>query len=222
MQSITTVMEQMSPENREDFDKISHFIRTIESSVTEQRRETLLLSIGKEIVKYQAKGRTVPDLYGSDFEQFSRILLEDVAQRKPRTLKDKIKFYAMIPWAALTILFAMYTAMGLLNKWRSDNGGLVTISTSFLFMISAISLLLILVVTKFLNQPIDEEEATTPPVIKQFDIKALGTYIGIAVIFAGIGYLLSKWSPTFTLSPWGCLIVFLVGLGGFRVFFRFK
>lgn len=215
-------MEQMSPENREDFGKICEHIRVAESSVSEERRETLLLSIGKEIVKYQAKGKAVSELYGNDYEQFSKVLLDDVAQRKPRTLKDKIKFYAMIPWATLTILFAMYTGMGFLNKWRSEDGGLVTISTSFLFMISAISLLLIMVVTKFLNQPLEEDEVPNKPQIKQFDIKALGTYIGIAVIFVGAGYLLAQWLPTFAIPPWGCLVVFLVGLLGFRVFFRFK
>lgn len=223
-EAITLTIEKMSPENVEQFNTIAEHIRNAESSVSGQRRESLILSIGKEIVKYQAKGKLASDLYGTHFEQFAKTLLADVEQRKPRTLKDKIKFYLMIPWAALTILFAMYTGMGFLNKWRSD-GGSISISTSFLFMICGISVLLILVVTKFLEQPIEENEEdglAQTPAIKPFDLKALGTYIGIAVIFAGVGYYLSAWLPTFTLTAWGCLIVFLVGLLGFRVFFRFK
>lgn len=222
-EAITLTTEQMSPENIEQFNTISEHIRNMESSVTPERRERLILSIGKEIVKYQTKGRLASDLYGTNFEQFSKVLLQDVEQRKPRTLKDKIKFYLMIPWAALTILFAMYTGMGFLNKWRTD-GGLVSISTSFLFMICGISVLLILIVTKFLEQPVEdnEEDFAQPPAIKPFNLKALGTYIGIAVIFAGVGYYLSAWLPTFSLTPWSCLIIFLIGLVGFRVFFRFK
>jgi hypothetical protein len=49
---------------------------------------------------------------------------------------------------------------------------------------------------------------------KLFDIRAFGIYIIIALAVIAVGLLLNRIMPSFTVTPWQSLIIFIIGLLG--------
>ncbi|MDU4697120.1 MAG: DUF1129 family protein [Paenibacillus sp.] len=221
--------QQMTPENEAYFGEMVLYFRSGASSLSEAKGEEILLDLARQIVKNQAKGVTAEDRFGADPKAYCAELAEDVQTRKPRTLKDKIKYYTMIPWVALTWVFFIYMITGFFSKWFGGELEYTQISSSSLLMIAGLSIVLIELVTRFLDNSHKSTESKVdsgPPRAgaptgagpRGFNLRAFGTYIAVAAALIIVGTLLNRIMPAFTVSPWDSLILFAVGLAG-QIFF---
>lgn len=205
----------MNPANEAYFGEMVMYIRSGSSSLTEAKGEEVLLGLARQIIKNQDKGITAPELFGPDAAAYCEKLVDDVNMRKPRSTKDKIKYYTMIPWVALTWVFFIYMITGFFSKWFGGELEYTLISSASLLLIAALSIVLIELVTRFLgpgtrkNEP--EPTSSSP---RKFDPKTFATYIALAVGLVAVGMLLGRIMPSFTVSPWDSLIIFVVGLAG--------
>ncbi|MOA10310.1 hypothetical protein D3C78_1301940 [compost metagenome] len=174
-------------------------------------------------MKNQEKNILASDLFGPDATAYSKELAEDVSMRKPRSTQDKIMYYTMIPWIALTWVFFIYMITGFFSKWFGGELEYTQISSASLLLIAALSIVLVELVIRYLgpgsrrNTSAEEEQQQLLP--RKFDIKALGIYIGIAVAVVAVGLLLTQIMPSFTVSPWDSLIIFVIGILGQKFIF---
>lgn len=215
-----SLRQQMSPANEAYFGQMVMYIRSGSSSITEAKGEEVLLGLARQIIKNQDKGISAIDLYGPDARAYCEQLIDDVNMRKPRSTKDKIKYYTMIPWVALTWVFFIYMITGFFSKWFGGELEYTLINSGSLLLIAALSVVLMELVTRYLgpgSRKSHEEPGDTPS--RKFDPKALGMYIAIAVGIAAVGLLLSRIMPSFTVSPWDSLIIFVIGVVGQKLIF---
>ncbi|CAM4456049.1 DUF1129 domain-containing protein [Paenibacillus phoenicis] len=228
--------QQMTPENEAYFGEMVLYFRSGSSSLSEAKGEELLLDIARQIIKNQAKGISAAERFGPDPKAYCAELAEDVKARKPRTLKDKIKYYTMIPWVALTWVFFIYMITGFFSKWFGGELEYTQISTSSLLIIAVLSIVLIELVTRFLgnsSKAVEGQKAAgggrpagpgAKPGMQSnsgprgFNLRAFGTYIAVAAVLIIVGTVLNRIMPAFTVSPWDSLILFAVGLAG-QIFF---
>lgn len=213
--------QQMNPANKKYFNEVVRYISSDSTTLTETKSAEILRGLAKQIVNNQQKGISAQDVFGNDASVYSNQLVEDVLMRKPRTLKDKIKYYTMIPWVALTWVFFIYMITGFMGKWFGGELEYAQINTSFLLLVAVISIILIEAVTRFLGSVPAEDEKEKNLSARKFDLKALGIYIGAAVLLVAVGLMLDQVMPSFTVSPWDSLIVFIIGvLGHILIFAR--
>ncbi|MBA9084383.1 putative membrane-anchored protein [Fontibacillus solani] len=216
IQETKQLRQQMNPVNEAYFGEMVMYIRSGSSPLTEAKGEEVLLGLARKIVKNQEKDILAKDLFGPDAAAYSKQLAEDVSMRKPRSTKDKIMYYTMIPWIALTWVFFIYMITGFFSKWFGGELEYTLISSASLLLIAALSIVLVELVIRYLgpgSRKNDEQERQNEP-NRKFDIKALGIYIGIAVAIVAIGLLLTRIMPSFTVSPWDSLIIFVIGIIG--------
>ncbi|MCH1642653.1 DUF1129 domain-containing protein [Paenibacillus timonensis] len=215
--------QRMTPENEAYFGEMVMHFRSGASSLTEAKGEEILLGLARQIVKNQEKGVSAAELFGSDPVAYCEQLADDVLTRKPRTLKDKIKYYAMIPWVALTWVFFIYMITGFFSKWFGGELEYTQISSSSLLIIAVLSIVLIELVIRFLGhggKPAQAKAESSDlneqpqPAFRRFNLRAFGLYVAIAVGVIFVGSLLNRIMPAFTVSPWDSLIIFLIGLAG--------
>ncbi|MCA1292741.1 DUF1129 domain-containing protein [Paenibacillus sp. alder61] len=215
-----TLRQQMTPENEAYFGEMVKYIRSGGSSLTEAKGEEVLLGLAREIVKNQSKGISAEQLYGPDAKAYCEQVVDDVNMRKPRSTKEKIMYYTMIPWVALTWVFFIYMITGFFSKWFGGELEYTLISSASLLLIAGLSIVLVELVIRFLgpgSRKNKEEASQTPP--RKFDIKTLGTYLAIAVGIITVGVFLGRIMPSFTVSPWDSLIIFVVGILGQKFIF---
>ncbi|MFD1174767.1 DUF1129 family protein [Paenibacillus puldeungensis] len=224
VQEVTREIEkctrQMSPENNAYFGEMLRFFRSDSNSLSEGKKEEVLLHLARKIVKSQEKGVAASKLFGSDPIAYCEKLEEDIIARKPQTFPEKIKFYTMIPWVALTWVFFIYMMTGFFSKWFGGGQAYSEISVASLIIIAGLSVVLIELVTRFMNSAGKEDDSSTntPRTQQKFDLKALSIYIVGAVALVAVGMLLGRILPVLIVSPWECLIVFAIGLAG-QIFF---
>lgn len=215
--------QQMNPANEVYFGEMVKYISSDTTTLTEAKSAELLQGLAKQIVKKQQKGISAQETFGNDASVYCNQLVEDVLMRKPRTLKDKIKYYTMIPWVALTWVFFIYMITGFMGKWFGGELEYTQINTSFLLLVAVISIILIEAVTRFLGSVPAEDEEEKNLSARKFDLKALGIYVGVAVLLVAVGLMMDQFMPSFTVSPWDSLIVFIIGvLGHILLFARSK
>lgn len=211
--------QQMNPANQVYFEEMLNYISADSTMLSQVKREEILLELANKIIKNQKKGISVQDLFGEDASAYCEDLVEDVLMRRPRTLKDRIKYYTMIPWVALTWLFFIYMITGFMGKWFGDELEYTQINASTLLLIAILSIVLIEAVTRFLGPGSKDEDESSYTVPRKFDLKALGMYIGAAVVLIAAFMMLGQLMPTFTFSPWDSLILFIIGVAGHIFFF---
>ncbi|RCX15330.1 uncharacterized protein DUF1129 [Fontibacillus phaseoli] len=213
--------QQMNPANESYFGEMVMYIRSGSSSLTEAKGEEVLLGLAKQIIKNQDKGISAADLFGPDAAAYCEQLVDDVNMRKPRSTKDKIKYYTMIPWVALTWVFFIYMITGFFSKWFGGELEYTLISSASLLLIAGLSIVLMELVTRFLGPTTKkhEEEQQATVASRKFDPKAFAMYLVIAVGLVAIGLLLGRIMPSFTVSPWDSLIIFVIGILGQKFIF---
>ncbi|KFN05590.1 DUF1129 family protein [Paenibacillus macerans] len=224
--------QQMTAENDNYFGEMVMYFRSGASSLTEAKGEEILLSLARQIVKNQDKGVSAMDLFGDDPKAYCAQLADDVLTGAPRSLKDKIIYYTMIPWVALTWVFFIYMITGFFSKWFGGELEYTLISSSSLLIIAGLAIMLVELVTRFLgpgrkraaesHEPAESAESPEPSGPRRFDLKALGIYIGGAALLIALGTLLNRIMPAFTVSPWDSLIIFAIGLAGQIVLLRVR
>lgn len=208
------LLQQMNPVNQDYFEEMIKYISSDATTLSQAKREEILLDLAKKTLKKQEKGIFAQEVFGDDASAYSKQLVEDVLMRKPRTMKDKIKYYTMIPWVALTWLFFIYMITGFMGKWFGGELEYTQINTSTLLLIAILSIVLIEAVTRFLGPGSKEDDENQNAVPRKFNLKALGIYIGVAVVLIAAGLMLGQLMPTLTVSPWESLILFIIGVAG--------
>lgn len=209
--------EHMTPDNEVYFGEMVRYFRGGSSQLTEAKGEELLLQIAKQIMKNQEKGIPASQVFGEHPIDYCKQLVEDVTARKPRSLQDKIKYYTMIPWVALTWVFFIYMITGFFSKWFGGELEYTLISSASLILIAGLSIVAVELVTKYLAPGRNKKESE--PRERTFDPKTLGIYIGAAALLLVVGLLLGSFMPSFTVSPWDSLIIFVVGVVGQKFIF---
>lgn len=215
-----TLRQRMNPANEAYFGEMVMYIRSGSSSLTEAKGEEVLLDLAKQIIKNQDKGITAAELFGTDAVAYCEQLVDDVNMRKPRSTKDKIKYYTMIPWVALTWVFFIYMITGFFSKWFGGELEYTLISSATLLLIAGLSIVLMELVTRFLGPGSRKsEQEPSAEQSRKFDPKTFGMYLAIAVGLVAVGLLLGRIMPSFTVSPWDSLIIFVIGILGQKFIF---
>ncbi|MBP2000876.1 putative membrane-anchored protein [Paenibacillus shirakamiensis] len=209
--------DYMTPENDAYFGEM---VRTLRSSrLNEAEGEEVLLRLAKEILKGQDQNKTALDLYEEAPEVHAQRLVDTLFVRQPRSTKDKIKYYIMIPWVALTWVFFIMTLTGFFSKWFGGDLTYTRISTATLLLIAGGSIILIEGLTRFMKPEAKKEELVAD---QKMNPRTMGIYIGIAAGILIVAVLLVRFLPAFVLSPWDSLILFVIGLAGQKFYFLRK
>lgn len=214
IQETKELRQQMNSVNEAYFGEMVMHIRSGSSPLTEAKGEEVLLDSARQIMNHQETGPMAPELFGMEAIAYCKQLEEDLLKRKPRSTQDKIKYYTMIPWVALTWVFFIYMITGFFSKWFGGELEYTQISSASLLLIAGLSIVLVELVIRYLAPGVNKGNRNAQPVQRKFDLKSLGTYIGIAVAVIAIGLLLGSIMPSFTVSPWDSLIIFIIGLIG--------
>ncbi|MFD1773585.1 DUF1129 family protein [Paenibacillus rhizophilus] len=206
--------EQMTPFNRSYMEDMIIALRA--SRINKLRTEELLLEAAHTMLKAQARGKNAKQVFGDKPEEYFKAIMDETPERP---VFSRQKIVLMIPWVALTWLFGVLAAGGLLSLWITGTAGMFgQIGLFTLISVGLGSIIFVGLIMKWLGS-LSEDDA---PKAGKFDLKSLGTYVAVAVIIVTAGLLLGKWLPAFTLSPWVSLIVFAAGLIGQRLLFRRK
>ncbi|WP_379136654.1 DUF1129 family protein [Paenibacillus sp. sgz500958] len=206
--------EQMTPFNRSYMEDMIIAMRA--SRVEAQRAEELLLQAAKDLLQAQKKGRNAKQVFGEHPEDHFKEIMDSAP---PRAGRSRLNFILMIPWAALTCLFGALAIAGLISQWTTGSPGIFgQISLFTLLVIALGSIIVIEVIMKWLGSLSD----TDNPAIGKFEFRALGVYIGIAVVIVFAGRYLGELFPLIPLSPWVSLGIFICGLIGLKFFFMKK
>ncbi|OBZ07535.1 hypothetical protein A8L34_25715 [Bacillus sp. FJAT-27264] len=206
--------EQLTPFNRSYFEDMILAMRA--SRVDTLRTEELLLEAAKLLVQEQGKGKNAKQIFGEHPEDYFREIVESVP---PAPTRSKLSYYLMIPWAALTCLFGVLGAFGLLFQWTTGSSGIF--SQVSLFTLVAVGIGSIVVIELFMKWMAALSDSDTPQT-KGFDLKGLSIYITIAAVVIFVGTYLDTLLPVFSISPWISLIIFAVGAIGLKVLFLKK
>ncbi|WP_223068853.1 DUF1129 family protein [Paenibacillus caui] len=210
--------QQMTPVSEAYFSEMVLQIRS--SSLNEAQGEEALLDIARRILKLQERNKPVQEVFGDHPQDYCDELVSDLNMRKPRTAKDKVKYYIMIPWVALTWVFFIYMIMGFLGKWFGGDLEYMRIRTSTLLLIALGSILLIELLTRFMGP--DKKESDDEPKPHRIDAKSLGISVAVTAAIVAVYLVLSRLLPSFTVSPWDSLILFVIGLAGQQLIFLRK
>lgn len=224
---------QMNPDNQTYFDHMLQFIYSDDNPLTLEKGEKLLLDLARQVVHSQGKGVSAADLFGDDPTAYCERLTDDMQRGVPRTLGAKIRYYTMIPWVALTWVFFIYMITGFFSKWFGGSMEYTVISSSSLLVMAGLSIVLIELVTRFLANPGRTEQQSTQdtgsahrvpprPAVRSFNLRLTGLNIGMAIAVIFLGALLNRVMPSFTVSPWDSLIIFMIGLIGQFFFIRLR
>lgn len=209
--------DYMTPENDAYFGEMVRSLRA--SSLGEAKGEEVLLGLAQDILTAQNNHRPIQELYGDSPKDYCAQLAADMSIRQPRSMKDKVKYYAMIPWVALTWVFFIMMLTGFFSKWFGGDLTYTRISTATLLLISLGSILLIELMTRFLKPQSKKGRPAEPAKVTT---KEMGIYIGIMAAIVVIGVLLVIFLPAFVVSPWDSLVIFIVGLAGQKFYFLRK
>lgn len=214
IQETKELRSQMNSVNEAYFGEMVMHIRSGSSPLTEAKGEEVLVESARLIMNNQEAGIVAPELFGMDAVTYCKQLEEELLRRKPRSTQDKIKYYTMIPWVALTWVFFIYMITGFFSKWFGGELEYTQISSASLLLIAGLSIVLVELVIRYLAPGVNKGNRNAQPIQRKFDLKSFGIYIGIAVAIIAIGLLLGSIMPSFTVSPWDSLIIFVIGLIG--------
>ncbi|OKP82859.1 hypothetical protein A3844_23100 [Paenibacillus helianthi] len=205
--------EQMTPFNRSYYEDMLLALRA--SKVDPVRTEQLLLEAAALLLEGQGKGKNAKQIFGEHPEDYFKEITGSVSTPKVRS---KLNHYLMISCAALTGLFSVYAIAGLLLLWSTGEAGLFgRISIFTILVVGAGAIVLMEMIMRWMSS-LSEDDAPKP---KAFDIKALGIYVGIAILVVFLGVFLDNLFPVISISPWVSLVLAVAGgLGLKLVFFR--
>ncbi|GAA0134648.1 hypothetical protein YSY43_14880 [Paenibacillus sp. YSY-4.3] len=202
---------QMTQENEAYFENMVVYLRS--SRVDQAKAEELLLETAQHMLEAQRHGKTASDVFGENPEQYFRELLEHLPKR---SLWEAISEYVMIPWIALTWMFAVQALFGFIAMGLGNKTGIFSrISLFSVLMLVFASIAVIELVLRMLKRE------SVKPVGKRrgFNLKIVAIYAGylVAVILTAV-YLHDK-LPVIEAGPWVNLGLFIVGLIGQKFIF---
>ncbi|WP_164514988.1 DUF1129 family protein [Paenibacillus lentus] len=202
---------QMNPENEEYFGNLAIYLRS--SRIAQNKAEELLLETAQHLLEAQRDGKTAREVFGENPEQYFQELIEHLPKQ---SLGEKISNYAMIPWIALTWMFAVQALFGFISILFGAKSGMFNrISLFTVLMLIFASIAVIELVLRFLKRESVKKEGKG----YAFNLKIIAVYSAymLAVILSAV-FLHDK-LPAFEVTPWVSLLLFAVGLAGQKFIF---
>lgn len=202
---------QMTPENEEYFGNMVSYLRT--SRIAQDKAEELLLETAQHLLEAQQHGKTAREVFGDKPEQYFQELLEHLP--KP-SLGEMISHYAMIPWIALTWMFAVQALFGFIAMGLGSKPGVFNrISLFSVLMLIFASIAVVELVLRILNR----ESTKTGGKRYGFNLKIVSIYVGFLLVVILTSVYLHDKLPVLEVAPWISLILFLAGLAGQKFIF---
>lgn len=222
---LQAIKSQMTQANVTYFEEVSRLLykSTDESTrLTKDRADHALLQLGRQIVQLETKGSPVEKLLQGTPAVYAEQLADDIRMRRPRTTREKLHYYALIAWSAITWVFFIYMFRGYFSLWFEGVAPSYEVSMALLLLIAALAVASIQLITVFLgNDPKNgKEETPGAPSRKKIDFKSFGIYLALIALISAIGLILDRLLPVFTVTPLQSLIIFAVGLIGQILLFR--
>lgn len=210
---------QMTQTNRTYFEEVSRLLykSTDESTrLTKDRADQALLQLARQIVQLETNGSPVEKLLQGTPAAYAEQLADDIRMRRPRTTPEKLHYYGLIAWSAITWVFFIYLFRGYFSLWFEGITPSYEVSTTFLLLIAALAVASIQLITVFLgNDPKNgKEETPGAPSRKKMNFKSFGLSIALIALISVAGLILDRMLPVFTVTPLQSLIIFVVGLIG--------
>lgn len=216
---------QMNDSHRAYFQEVSKLLykATDESTrLTEARADRALLQLARQIVRLEAQGRPVEQLLQGPPAAFAEQLADDIRMRRPRTAQEKLHYYVLIAWSAITWVFFIYMFRGYFSLWLEGTAPVYEISTTLLLLIAALAVASIELMTRFLGTDSRNNKEETPgaPSRRKLSLKSIGMYVVFVVLVSVGGLILDRMLPVFPVTPLQSLIIFAIGLAGQIALFR--
>lgn len=209
---ISRTSDELSQDSRLFFEDVARHIRG--SSLNERKGEEVLLYTVRRMQQLESKGRNLEDEFGDDPQAYAEELISDLYMRRPLTQKDKLRYYVMIAWVALTWVFFIYMVIGFLGKGTDGGFAQLHINTTTLVLIALGAIVLMELVTRFAGNQEDTADKPSKPRALKTEVRTLVITLIAAIIVIGIYAALGHSLPTLQISPWTCLIVFVIGFIG--------
>ncbi|CAM3014090.1 DUF1129 domain-containing protein [Paenibacillus sediminis] len=205
--------KQMNSENAKIYSQMVEYIRSNASDEVEGEKH--ISKIADRIIEAEESGHSAAELFGDDPQKYCQELINDDFPK--RTSSEKIKFYIMIPWVALTWVFLLLALTSFLSDWTGGPSDIKNISLATLIIIGLGSILLVESLLRFLDKLGDGKVS-----VKGFNAKTIGIYLVIVVVILYVGFYLRTVLPVFTLTPLTSLILFIIGVLGQKFIFLRK
>ncbi|MFD3261477.1 DUF1129 family protein [Paenibacillus lentus] len=202
---------QLTTENEEYFGNMVSYLRS--SRIAQGKAEELLLETAQHLLEAQQHGKTAREVFGEDPEQYFQELVENLPKQG---IGEKLSYYVMVPWIALTWMFAMHALFGFISIVFGASAGLFNrISLFSVLMLVFASIAVIELVLRILKRESVKKDGKG----YAFNLKIAAIYAGymLAMILSAI-YLHDK-LPVFEVAPWVSLLLFAAGLAGQKFIF---
>lgn len=220
----TTLIGQMAAPTREWYESIEGKVRN--SRIPEYEQESLLLSMGQEMVNAQRKGLDIgdlfdgnPDLYiekaenkytGSPAKESKDASIETKDESSSSDNTKSLKFNLMIAWAAVSMVFLLMGFIGQVTSWAGqDPSPYTSISLFTLALIAGGAIVLIQVLLSFNN---GSEHTSSSSRRARVNIKSILSYLIVAGGILLLGFVFGRILPVIQLSSIALIIIGIIGL----------
>ncbi|WP_411343833.1 DUF1129 family protein [Paenibacillus sp. WLX1005] len=212
VKDINVIRDQLNTENLNYYDDVIVYVR--DARIERQSGEELLLEMGQHLLDAQKRKQSALQLFGKDSDTYATQLIENLPERRQLS---KPMYYIMIVWIALTWVFLLQALAGFFKINVSGTGVVGEISLSTLVLVAAGAIVLVELVTRVANQPVEKSDLDRPRM--QINARSVLTYVVILVAIIVVGNYLRNVMPVVVISPWISLILCIIGILGQKFIF---
>lgn len=215
VKDINTIRDQLNQENLDYYDDV--IVQVRDARIKRQAGDELLLEMGKSLLSAQKKGKSAQKLFGKSSEVYANQLIDNLPETRQLS---KPMYYVMIVWIALTWVFLLQALMGFFKINISGSGIVGEISLSTLILVAAGAVVLVELVTRVANQPVEKSELDRPRM--QINGRSVLKYLVVMAAIIVIGNYLRHVMPVIVISPWVSLALCIIGILGQKFIFMRK
>lgn len=212
VKDINVIRDQLNQENLNYYDDVIVYVR--DARIERQSGEELLLEMGQHLLDAQKRKQSAVQLFGKDSDTYATQLIENLPERRQLS---KPMYYVMIVWIALTWVFLLQALAGFFKINVSGTGVVGEISLSTLVLVAAGAIVLVELVTRVANQPVEKSDLDRPRM--QINARSVLTYVVILVVIIVVGNYLRNVMPVVIISPWLSLVLCIIGILGQKFIF---
>ncbi len=212
VRDINSIRDQLNQDNLNYYDNVIVHVR--DARIARQAGEELLLAMGQHLLEAQERGQSAKQLFSKNSDDYAHQLIENLPERRQLS---KPMYYLMIVWVALTWVFLLQALAGFLKINISGTGVVGEISLSTLVLVAAGAIVLVELVTRVANQPVEKSELDRPRM--QINMRSVLTYVIILVVIIVVGNYLRHIMPVVIISPWLSLALCAIGVLGQKFIF---
>ncbi|MEW4371817.1 DUF1129 family protein [Paenibacillus kandeliae] len=212
VKDINVIRDQLNQENLNYYDDVIVYVR--DARIERQSGEELLLEMGQHLLDAQKRKQSAVQLFGKDSDTYATQLIENLPERRQLS---KPMYYVMIVWIALTWVFLLQALAGFFKINVSGTGVVGEISLSTLVLVAAGAIVLVELVTRVANQPVEKSDLDRPRM--QINARSVLTYVVVLVVIIVVGNYLRHVMPVVIISPWLSLVLCIIGILGQKFIF---